>query len=656
VNLKKCLWFGLVVVLVCSGCGVYCFFNAKNETPQTTNKLEKTSQDVDSKKPSTNAPYEKSSKSPAKKITPEADVKEKEVDQKKSEITESLNKKTGKVLAKFKDGETITESEINAEMEKIPDQLSEKMSLKDIKLFLILKAAFDYVVMKEAKKEGVDRDPKILEETEKKKITIAGMMLLNEKAEELMTDDALEKHYNEIWDTNFKGTKEFSLKVITTTDKDLADKIAKTVKDEKSLAQIVEVNKTNLKAMDLNNRPESLLPTEIIEPIKTKGENSVIGPFLVNKVFMLFFVKKIAEAKKHEFSGKFKEEYKKTAMSDFMQVVSIKLYKENKVKFLDVNGKEVDIEEHNKQIRSRSNKNSPPYEQFSLGKLKDDTVVAYINGSPVTASDIKTFFKLKSLQDESLLMMAHQFNMSLREILVYATKLVVDDKLLAAEVKATRYLSKPNVKEKIADIEKSEIEKGFLKKHISVSQEQVRKVFNNVIKSIPEEDKNDHEIAVKMIFFEGKEEAEQVLASIRSGSAKFNDLFKMKETSDKSAVDLKYVTKKVVPQELWAALKRSAAGACYKETIELDGSKFGVPNKDYAIIYIGDRRPLTLPSLSNPADKRYFETMAYQEMAVEFVISLLNDFVVSILDKSLSDVLSNSVAKKMIEAMVIGNA
>jgi hypothetical protein len=663
VNVKSVVWLCIAAAAIGGG-SWFLYENSQKETVKTIEPIaeEKSPETkketvIKEEKQSTESSLQKSSsqKTLDEKETPKEKSKTKEESKEASDATESLNKKTGKVLVKFKDGETITESEINADMEKIPDQLSEKMSLRDIKLLLVLRAAFDRVMLRGAQKEGIDKDPQIQAEIGKKETTIAGMILLNEKAEELMTDEALEKHYNEIWETNFKGTKEYSLKVITTSDKALADKISKTVKDEKGLNQLIEANKANLKAMDLNNRPESMLPAEVIKPIKTKGEKSIIGPFSVKDVFMLFFVKKVAEAKKHEFSGKFKEEYKKVAMPDFMQKVSVNLYKENNVKFLDINGKEIDIEAHSKKIKERAKDNTPPAEQFNIGKLNDDTVMAYINNKPVVASEIKAFFKLKSLQDEALLMMAHQFNMSLGEILVYATKLVVDDKLLTIEVEAIHYLSKPEVKEKTADVAKSEIARGFLKKHITVSPEQVRKTFNTVLKSIPEEDKNDHEIAVKMIFFASQEEAGQVLESINSGKAKFNDIFKGREASDKSAVDLKYVTKKMVPTTIWAALKRSATGVCHKEVVEIDGSKFGLEGKDYAIIYVADRRPLTLPSLSNPADKRYFEAMAYHELAVEFVISLFNASVISIFDKSVSDIISSPVAKKMIEAMVAGN-
>lgn len=571
-----------------------------------------------------------------------------------ADFTSELNKKTGKVVVKFKDGESIRDSEITDEMDKLPDQLSEKMSLKEIKSFLAIKAAFDHVVVSEAKKEGVDEEVEVKDEIEKRKDTVAGMMLLSEKAKKLMTDEALKAHYDKVWDESFKGTKEFSLKVISTSDKILAEHIAKAAVSEAKLNEIIESNKMKLKTMDLDKKPEASLPAEIISSVREKGKNAVVGPFPIRGVFMLFFVKDVKDAQKHDFSGKFKEEYEKIAMKDFIKQVNNEQYKVHNVKFYDVHGKEIDINKQTEDIKSSTKSKDVPDNQFEVGKLNDETVLARIGNEPVLAIEIRKFFKLKSLQDEALVMMAQQFNMKLNEVLVYATKLVVDDKLLAKEARESNYISTPEVKEKIKEIEKIEIARAYLKKYTNVSSEQIKKTYADFIKAIPEEDKNDHEISMKIVFFSTKGEADKALSSISSGQTKFNELFREKEAANKSAIDFKYVTRRTTDPELWSILKRASAGACYKDVIETEGARFGANGLNYAIIYVGDRRPITLPSLSNPADKKYFEAMAYQQVAAKFVASMLENAVVSIFDKTMQEITADRSYDKMLEAIVAG--
>lgn len=571
------------------------------------------------------------------------------------EITDELNKKMGKVVVKFKDGESVRESEINEEMDKLPDQLSERMSLKEIKSFLALKAAFDHVIVAEAKKEGLDQDPDLKAEIEKRKSTVAGMMLLNDKATELMTDQALKAHYDKIWEKSFKGTKEYSLKVITTSDKIAAENIAKMAVDEAKLNEAIEANRSQLKTMDLDNKPEASLPPEIINPVREKGKGAIVGPFSIRGVYMLFFVKNVRDAQKHDFSGKFKEEYKKIAMRDFISQVNNRKYQEQKVKFYDVNGKEVDIEKQSENMKSSAQSKEAPDSQFAVGKLNDETILARIGDTPIHAREVRKFFKLKSLQDDALVMMSQQFNMKLTDVLVYATKLVVDDRLLSKEAKETKYMDTPSVKEKIKELVKVELTRAYLKRHTKVSPEQIKKTYAEFIKAIPEEDKNDHEISMKMVFFPTKAEAEKVLSAINTGQQKFNEVFREKESADKSAIDFKYVTRRAVDPELWSILKRSATGACNQDVIETDGARFGLDGRNYAIIYVGDRRPVTLPSLSNPADKKYFEAMAYKQVAAKFVTTALQQAVVTIFDKSIQEMSADPSYGKMIEAIVSGN-
>ena len=92
------------------------------------------------------------------------------------------SKKNGKTVVLFKDGTTITDQEINKEIEDIPEQLSAKMSLAEIRSFLAWKNAYKKVVTDAALRSGVAKSKEGRELIDKRKKTVAGFMLLDEKS------------------------------------------------------------------------------------------------------------------------------------------------------------------------------------------------------------------------------------------------------------------------------------------------------------------------------------------------------------------------------------------------------------------------------------------------------------------------------------------
>ena len=564
--------------------------------------------------------------------------------------------KSEKAVVTFKDGSKITEKEINDEINSIPEQLSGKMSLLEIKSFLSWKAAYKKVMDSVSKKSAVADKQHVRDVIAKRKATVSGFMLLDEKAKELMTTESLRKHYFEVWDKNFKGTKEFYLYAITTTDKNVADSIKKHVKDEKTLNKELDSNKATTKHMAMDARPEGMFPPEISSAVLKNGVNSVVGPFKIQGTYMLFFVKRIENAKKQDFTPEFEENYKKVASKDFIKEYTQNLYKKYKVKIMDVNGKESDpFKTLDKDKKKEKNKKAA-----DLNKIKDDLVLATIDGDKITAADVKLFFKTGSSAEESfasmIKQMAKQFSITPEEVLVYAVKLVADDKVLAKEVTNTKYDQKKEVDEKLQEIANMEIQHAYFKEHVKIKSEDIHRTFKKFMESIPEEEKNDNEIATRMMFFKTKEEASNAMKSISSGQAKFGDLFKEKSVSDKSAIDLGYVKKRGTEPEIWAMLKRGSSGTCCKEIVELDGAKFGVAGMNYAIVYVADRRPITLPSLSNPSEKQYFQKMAEREKAVELVKTHFVSKIKTIDGKSMEDWIKNPEYVEKMLSVLVGSA
>lgn len=547
--------------------------------------------------------------------------------------------KHSKSVVVFRDGSSITEEDIKKDMENIPDQLSAKMSLMEIKSLLAWKAAYKKLLTNEAKKSGIGDKKSVRDLIEKRKETAAGFMLLDSKSKELMTESALKDHYNKMWDKNFKGTKEFTLVALTTTDKNVANNMKKGIKDEQSLKKTLDSNASSVKSMDMESRPQGMFPPEISDAVLKQGVNSIVGPFEIQGSFMLFYVKNITDAKKQEFTDEFAENYKKVASKEFVAEYMKTLYKKYKVKVTDTNGKEVDPFKIIDKDSKSEKKNS---KESNLSKVEDTKVLAHLDGDKVTVDDVKKFFKVESLMDETFLSMAQQFEIKPEEVITYAVKLVVDDKVLAKEVKATKFDQNPETKEKLSEIEDMEIQHAYFKENVKVKSEDIKRTFDKFIKSIPEEDKNDNEISVKLAFFATQEDAAQSLKSVSSGEEKFGNIFKEK-TADKkkTAIDLGYVKKKGTSPELWNLLKRGASGACCKEIVELNGAQFGIEGMSYAIVYIADRRPVTLPSLSNPQEKKYFERMAEKDKAVALAKTHMISGIKTIDGKSIEELNKN---------------
>ena len=193
----------------------------------------------------------------------------------------------GKTVVLFKDGTKITDSVIKKEIDEVPEQLSAKMSLTEIRSFLAWKNAYKKVITEVALRSGVAKSKEISDLIEKRKRTVAGFMLLDEKSKELMTFEALKENYDKVWDKNFKGTKEFSLIAVTTADKNLADRIKNEVKSEDDLKKIAEANPSKINKLDMDSRPQGIFPSEVTSAVLKQGAKTIVGPFELKGSFMM---------------------------------------------------------------------------------------------------------------------------------------------------------------------------------------------------------------------------------------------------------------------------------------------------------------------------------------------------------------------------------
>ena len=627
------------VVVAVAGAAAYKFVDSnkisetsvkKEKTEQKENEIEKStkSDEGTSDKKDSSQSEDKNESSKAEEKTDEGKIESISSD----ELNSKMSEKDGKTVVLFKDGTTITDNEINKGLDDVPEQLSAKMSLTEIKSFLAWREAYKKVITEAALRSGIMNSDEVKNLIEKRKKTAAGFMLLDDRSKELMTYEALKKSYDKVWDKNFKGTKEFSLTAITTADKAIAEKIKKDAKDEDSLKKILETNAAKVKTMEMDSRPQGMLPPEISDAVLKldKNSNPVVGPFEVKGSFMLFYVKSVKDAQKREFTKEFAEEYKKAASRDFINEYMQNLYKKYDVKIKDIEGKTIDaFNIVNTESQAKETEKEQEAKLVKLSKLQDGDVLATYKDGKITVKDLKEFYKVDNILDQTFVQMAQQFKISLDKVILYAVKLTMDDVVLAKEVEATGYEKQQKVAEKLEDVEKMEAQHAYFKQNVKVTKEEIKQSYDKFIKSIPDEDKNDNEISVKLAFFETQEEADKAIKSISSGDEKFITIYKEK-SAKKEAIDLGYVRKRGTSPELWKLLKTGASGTCVKQILEINSEQFGIKDRNYVLVYIADRRPVTLPSLSNEAEKNYFKRLAEREKAVDIAKTHLKNGVKTI--------------------------
>jgi hypothetical protein len=585
-------------------------------------------------------------KSGAKKKDEDEKEKDKEKDKKSSPVVDK-----SKAVVVFKDGTVVTEDEIKTDIDKIPDQIANKMSLSEIKNIIAWRKAFNLVIDKETNKIGFMNDPVVKKVIEARLETAIGLLFLDDLSMKEMTFEKAKAHYDSMWDKHFKNSKEFTLLAITTSDPSLVSRLKQGKFTEQKLKQLLDSNAATTKYMDMEARPQGTLPPEINDAVSAAKIGSIVGPFEVRGSFMLFFIKNVGPARKEEFTPLFFEHYKETARRDFVSQCLEGLYKKYEVKTFDINGNLVNVFLIGDNDKLKKSNNKP----LDLSKAKDDAVLAVVgkDKKQITVSDLKKYFKVESLLDEQLLVMAQQFNIKIEDVIKHATKILTDDEVLSRESKATGYANTPEAKGKIAEVRNMEIGQQFMVKMAKATPEMVKLEFNKFIQAIPDEDKNDNEIAVKILLFQTQAEAARTLQSISSGAEKFNNLFNSSKGTGR-AVDLGYIKKKGTPPELWSAIKKGPSGACCREVIEINGAQFGVGGTRFAVVYVADRRPMVLPSLSNPQDKKYFQAMAERAKAIELARKLIGEYVESIYNKPLSVWLKNEEYVNRVFAMIIG--
>ena len=555
------------------------------------------------------------------------------------------------IAVEFKDGTKITKGDILKEIGEIAGQPTQKMSFNDMMLLFEFKSAYEKLINDEAKKKKLDEDEEVQKSLKDRQTAVATFSFLADQTEKLMTKKELKKFYDDTWDKHIKGTNQVSLILIQVPNKKFADQIKKEVKNEEDLKKVIknlqERGNKNVATVPLEDYPESALPPEIIKEMKEKGKNAIIGPFPMQGVFTMFFVKSFHKAKKKEFSGEMIPQMKQIASKEFSTKYVNSLIEKYKVEVYDLNGDKVDIKEKDK--KDKKDKKQPPM----LSKIKDTQVIAKIGDKEkLTIADLYKMFNIKSLENEIFGSLAMQLKINIEEVIQNAIKLCVQDKLLSLELEKEKYMETKKMKRLCKKVEQQHLRNAYFAKTVKIRESDAKKEYDKYIKMIKPAEKDDNEISLKLMFYKTAKDAEAAIKLYKGKPKKFNEDFAARVKKKENALNVGYVKRQEVPGDIWNVIKKCTPGTCVNQVMQLDGGVYGFKGYNFAVAYIGDRRPIKLPTFQET--KAMFKKVAEKMQAIAICDELFKKNVVSIEGKKYLEI-PEEFRQKLLIAIIQGD-
>ena len=566
------------------------------------------------------------------------------------------DKDSSKIAIKFKDGTKINKSTILEDLNDITGQYQQKMSFNDLMLLFEFKHAYEKVITDEAKKKKLHEDEEVKKSLKERQRATATFSFLSDKVKKLMTKKELEKFYDDMWEKHIKGTNQISLILIQASDEKIVEKIKKEVKNEKDLNKIVNEQKehgnNSIAMVPIEDFPEvGALSPEIVKEMKTKGANSIIGPFQTQPgVFTLFFIKSFHKAQKKAFSDEMVPQIKQDAHKEFSSKYVNSLVDKYKVEVYDLNENKIDFKVTDKE----KNKNKKKNKQVPmLSKIKETQVIAKIGDKQkITIADLYKMFNIKSLDNEIFGALAVQLKIDIEEVIQNAIRLCVQDKLLSLEMEKEKYMESDKMKKMCDKVEKQHLRNAYFAKTVKITEEDAKKEYDKWITMIKPEEKDDNEISVKLMFYKTKSEAEAAIKEYKSNPKKFGSDFKARNESKDRAVDLNYVKRQDVPEPFWDVIKKCSTGTRAAQPVQIEGAPYGFDGNNFAIVHVGDRRPIRLPTFKETS--QMFRKLAEKMQAVAICDELLLNNVVSI-DGKQYKALSEEIRNKLLIIIIQGD-
>jgi peptidyl-prolyl cis-trans isomerase C len=227
-----------------------------------------------------------------------------------------------------------------------------------------------------------------------------------------------------------------------------------------------------------------------------------------------------------------------------------------------------------------------------------DTVVAELNGTPITFADIVAFQQG----------IPNAAEMETTAILPRLIEFYIDQKLMMAAAKGRGLEKDPQVQEQLQRLEDELVRQAYLRDEISdrVTEERIREAYDKAMETYVQ----DEEIRARHILVKTQEEGEAILRDLSDG-ATFEDLARERSTgpSGPNGGDLGYFTRGMMVPPFSEAAYALQPGEVSSSPVQTD---FG-----WHVIKVEDRRMKPPPS--------------FEEMRVELRNTLSDEAVDAIL-------------------------
>ncbi|MDR1365325.1 MAG: peptidyl-prolyl cis-trans isomerase [Holosporales bacterium] len=394
-------------------------------------------------------------------------------------------KKAAKKVVVFKDGKAITEAEINEGIQELPEEMSNRMTMGQLRLLETLLLAYREVTERVAKGTKLNNED---EGQVKRRIdNIAANEYIRRMVATRMTPAALEKHYDKTYKEKIEGQKAADVRIIILKNKSEIEAFDPVVKANGSAAAVEAYcakHPANV-AATLKNRLLATLPPEVAKIASTKGGKHLVGPFKVRGVMMYFYVDDVCDARKEKFTEALARAYSRGAELDFTRDFYAELFKQYDAKVCGLDKKDFNPNDFKPEVLG---KNATDKSEAAVLKLGDAHVLAKYKGGIVTAKDVKEYYTTPSLGSDVLIGMRSRYGMSLWDVIVYAVRVILEERIAALECKKAKFDQEPEIMRIIARERNDETLHVVLSK-LKVDEKAVQRAFEDLMKTV---DRDDH--------------------------------------------------------------------------------------------------------------------------------------------------------------------
>lgn len=483
------------------------------------------------------------------------------------------------VKATFPDGFNITFSDVQKTISELPSSVR-KAPFDKIFEAVLSRLVDQRILTKAAESKNLNKDPKVEKQIKDACSAIVQKAELERRVEVMVTPEQKKKKYDELMAKVDKNAQEIAFRMVPFKDAAAAEEALKKVQTgsmkfddlfkrgggirgggERGYARSHELPEAIWKALVATNKGELASAVQSAEGahwvVLVDDKRSIVLP-------------KLEEVEK---------ELMQILTPEFAVEVLKALRQEMKAKRFDVNGKELPPEKDEPQAPAGNEK------PIDLKKLDTQKVLAkFESGDQVTLQEVLDMrdslpdvLKAQPLTEELVIMLMDR---------------LLDMRRLTKAAEASKVAETPAVQQRIKEMSPLIIQKAYLEgvieEHLKAHPMLMKERYEEMKRLWPTD---EMEIRLRIILMDQVDQAQKVLADLRSGKIKWEEAvnrYSIDESVKEKAGDVGYVQRKALPEEFANIVFKAAKATLLPDVVRL-GDKT-------AIVRVEDKRAVTPPS------------------------------------------------------------